>query len=107
MPIAVITGASGLLGGNLAAELRTRRVDPLDLYLATQKVAQSVPSNADIQRELESSRKSALLYYFKLAETYFDAESFDAAYDAYEAGIVFGLIYARLVTFAEWMPPYP
>jgi len=67
------------------AQLRTQRVDPLDLYLATQKVAQTVPNDADIQRSLDDSRSSALKYYFKLAETYFDAGSFDAAYDAYEA----------------------
>ncbi len=38
MPIAVITGASGLLGGNLAAELRARRVQVRAIRRRTSKV---------------------------------------------------------------------
>ncbi len=67
------------------AQLRTRRVDPLDLYLATAKVAESVPGDVSTQQALEASRAAALKYYFRLAETYFDGGSFDSAYDAYES----------------------
>lgn len=67
------------------ASLRTQRVDPLDLYLATAKVAESVPGDEATQRALEESRAAALKYYFRLAETYFDGGSFDSAYDAYES----------------------
>jgi tetratricopeptide (TPR) repeat protein len=67
------------------ATVRSQRTDPLDLYLATAKVAASVPQDAELQRSLAEAQSAALKYYFRLAETYFDGGSFDAAYDAYEA----------------------
>jgi tetratricopeptide (TPR) repeat protein len=66
------------------AEIRASRVDPLELFQATQKLVDALPGDRDALGALEQARTDAFRYYAKLGETMFDAGNWEEAFGAFE-----------------------
>ncbi|MCK6547177.1 hypothetical protein L6R52_15105 [Myxococcota bacterium] len=67
------------------ARLRMKQADPVEFYEAAKKLAEALPGDAAVQKNLVDAKAAAAGYHLRLADTYADAKSWDRAHAAFDA----------------------